>query len=279
MSSTVSCCSLYSATSASDSCSLSSDAGSMLSRKSVSFADSIGEDLCHVKLFCKDLAEYEFEAADDHEESWSSKLWRWQMYPTECSDDGEWYVGGGYDDCEFSLGELDVDTYLEDVLEEEEDEYDEEDEEDKEEEAQLFVVEPPKPAPKSTVIVPTFLSPVDLPSYSEKLQEHGVILETVSVSEEGLIVGCIRLSEAAIEDDNEVIVKYSTDGWKTSDSLRTRRTPDSGFEFEIDASRLRAGDDLEIVAASGDLVDDNRGLKYRFICKNRPKFQPGKSLW
>ena len=33
----------------------------LLSRKSVSFADSVGEDLCHVKVFSKELCEYDDE--------------------------------------------------------------------------------------------------------------------------------------------------------------------------------------------------------------------------
>ena len=59
------------------------------------------------------------------------------------------------------------------------------------------------------------------------------------------------------------------------------------YEFEIEAGGMEVGDDVEMVAVcvmedgSGgtERVDDNRGLRYRFICKNRPKFQPGKSLW
>ena len=59
------------------------------------------------------------------------------------------------------------------------------------------------------------------------------------------------------------------------------------YEFEIEAGGMEVGDDVEMVAVcvmedGGDTeerVDDNRGLRYRFICKNRPKFQPGKSLW
>ena len=42
--------------------SLSDDSGSVCgSRKSVSFADSVGEDLCHVKVFSKELCEYDDE--------------------------------------------------------------------------------------------------------------------------------------------------------------------------------------------------------------------------
>ena len=57
------------------------------------------------------------------------------------------------------------------------------------------------------------------------------------------------------------------------------------YEFEIEAGGMEVGDDVEMVAVcvteDGGIerVDDNRGLRYRFICKNRPKFQPGKSLW
>lgn len=58
------------------------------------------------------------------------------------------------------------------------------------------------------------------------------------------------------------------------------------YEFEIEAGGMEVGDDVEMVAVcvmeDGNMterVDDNRGLRYRFICKNRPKFQPGKSLW
>ena len=39
----------------------------LLSRKSVSFADSVGEDLCHVKLFSKELCEYDEEQVRDGE--------------------------------------------------------------------------------------------------------------------------------------------------------------------------------------------------------------------
>ena len=58
------------------------------------------------------------------------------------------------------------------------------------------------------------------------------------------------------------------------------------YEFEIEAGGMEVGDDVEMVAVcvmedggGTERVDDNRGLRYRFICKNRPKFQPGKSLW
>ena len=46
----------------------SDDSGSICgSRKSVSFADSVGEDLCHIKLFSKELCEYDEEQVRDGE--------------------------------------------------------------------------------------------------------------------------------------------------------------------------------------------------------------------
>ena len=40
----------------------------LLSRKSVSFADSVGEDLCHVKVFSKELCEYDDEQVRDNKQ-------------------------------------------------------------------------------------------------------------------------------------------------------------------------------------------------------------------
>jgi hypothetical protein len=282
VSSNVSSCCSYSYASSLDSSMSDSD-----SRKSVSFADSIGEDLCHVKLFCKELCEYdELEG-----ESWPSKLWRWQMYPSE---ESEWYVGGGGgnddEDIEhFDLNDLalvgDVD-YLEDVLEE-----DEEDDTDIEDVPEPFSLQQSASLTSLTsltstnVIVPTFLCPVDLPSYSERLSEHGMSLESVSVTEHSLISGTVRLSEDKIEEEVEVTLRFSTDSWATSEVLATTAFGQGRFGFVIDAKGMEVGDDIEIVVAAvfgeeeEEAVDDNRGLKYRFICKKRPKFQPGKKLW
>ena len=52
--------------SSSSSSRFSSCDGLLLSRKSVSFADSVGEDLCHVKVFSKELCEYDDEQVRDN---------------------------------------------------------------------------------------------------------------------------------------------------------------------------------------------------------------------
>lgn len=89
-----------------------------------------------------------------------------------------------------------------------------------------------------------------------------------------------------------VCVWFSADGWASEPrEAPTTAVADSvgvHYEFEIEAGGMEVGDDVQMVAVcvmQGDgnggvkHVDDNRGLKYRFICKNRPKFQPGKLLW
>ena len=51
------------------------DSGSICgSRKSVSFADSVGEDLCHVKVFSKELCEYDDEQVSDWQHLRSSEI-------------------------------------------------------------------------------------------------------------------------------------------------------------------------------------------------------------
>ena len=89
-----------------------------------------------------------------------------------------------------------------------------------------------------------------------------------------------------------VCVRFSSDGWASEprEAPTTAVADSSGvhYEFEIEAGGMEVGDDVEMVAVcvvdtdtggTEERIDDNRGLRYRFICKNRPKFQPGKSLW
>ena len=118
--------------------------------------------------------------------------------------------------------------HLEDVLEEDEDEYEAADEQDEEEESgstrghwdapknngSRFHFErttasddlrrrPQQrggPATSSSsssnsVIVPTFLCPVDLPSFPERLAERGVSLEAVCVGDGGRITGSVALAD------------------------------------------------------------------------------------
>ena len=56
------------AESGSSSSSRFSSCDGLLSRKSVSFADSVGEDLCHVKVFSKELCEYDDEQVRDNKQ-------------------------------------------------------------------------------------------------------------------------------------------------------------------------------------------------------------------
>jgi hypothetical protein len=127
------------------------------------------------------------------------------MFPT--SEEGEWYVGDkddddndDDDDGRFDLNDLalvsEID-YLEDVLEEEEEDYEEEEE--GEDSDTINVNRDSCPAKKSNpnaVIVPTFLCPVDLPSFLERLAERGVSLESVSVNDgSGRITGTVTLAD------------------------------------------------------------------------------------
>ena len=222
------------------------------------------------------------------------------MFPT--AEESEWYVGDEDDDGggRFDLNELalisEID-HLEDVLEEEEEEEEYEKEEEEEDSdkinvnaASRFTVEKSN---SNSVIVPTFLCPVDLPSFPERLAERGVSLESVCVNDaDGRITGTVALADdacAALGPIRRVCVRYSADGWASEPrEAPTTAVADSGgvhYEFEIEAGGMEVGDDVEMVAVcvmqgdGGEHVDDNRGLRYRFICKNRPKFQPGKSLW
>ncbi len=156
------------------------------------------------------------------------------------------------------------------------------------------------PPPSTSMVTSTFLCPSDLPDYQDILRERGICLESVAVVGGGdagaqtLISGTLALhpsvlSSSASSSSPLVSVRYSTDGWATE-----RRAAAAAFRagerygFVLDASALTVGDDLELAAVcelnhgSGEkrvFEDGNGGANYRFICKNRPRFQPGKKLW
>lgn len=129
------------------------------------------------------------------------------MFPT--SEESEWYVGdenGDDDSSRFDFNDLALGSeidHLEDVLEEEEEEEDE-DEEDSDtinvKSGDRFEFPAEKSSRKSSspnaVIVPTFLCPVDLPSFSERLAERGVSLESVCVNDlSSRITGTVTLAD------------------------------------------------------------------------------------
>ena len=149
------------------------------------------------------------------------------MFPT--SEEGEWYVGDDDEndhDSRFDLNDLAMISeaaadHLEDVQEEDEDEYEAADEEEEEEgvttrghwdapksNGSRFHVEratssdddlkrrPQTAMSSNSVIVPTFLCPVDLPSFPERLAERGLSLEAVCVdSDGGRITGSVALAD------------------------------------------------------------------------------------
>ena len=152
------------------------------------------------------------------------------MFPT--SEESEWYVGDDDEndhDNRFDLNDLamisEAADHLEDVQEEDEDEYEAADEEEEEESGTTgghwdtpknsrFHVErapssdddlrrrPQRGGPaasssssSNSVIVPTFLCPVDLPSFPERLAERGVSLEAVCVGDGGRITGSVALAD------------------------------------------------------------------------------------
>ena len=56
------------------------------------------------------------------------------------------------------------------------------------------------------------------------------------------------------------------------------------YKFEINIGGLEAGNNVKMVKVyvrgyGLEHVDDNWQQKYCSICKDRAKFQPGKSLW
>ena len=159
---------------------------------------------------------------------------------------------------------------------------------------------------------------MDLPEYEEQLEQLGLSLETVYVlSAEQKVEGSVQIHERLARSFDEqssssststnnsmmcLSVKYSFDGWATSQSLgltkagenkgasenESENNPRRRLSFSLDTSRMELGDDLEMVVVCdlikdncerGRIEDDNMGMKYRFICKNKTKFRPGKSLW
>ena len=147
------------------------------------------------------------------------------MFPT--SEESEWYVGDDDEndqDSRFDLNDLamisEAADHLEDVQEEDEDEYEAADEDEESGTTRgdwdapknsRFHVERatssdddlgrrPQAAsspssPSNSVIVPTFLCPVDLPSFPERLAERGVSLEAVCVGDGGRITGSVALAD------------------------------------------------------------------------------------
>ena len=140
------------------------------------------------------------------------------MFPT--SEESEWYVGDDDEndhDNRFDLNDLamisEAADHLEDVQEEDEDEYEAADEDEESgttrghwdapknsrfhvERATSSDDDLRRPATSSnSVIVPTFLCPVDLPSFPERLAERGVSLEAVCVGDGGRITGSVALAD------------------------------------------------------------------------------------
>lgn len=282
------------------SCSSSGDsesmAGSFSSRKSVCFADSVGEDLCRIKTFKKEL--FELEESYFHEEPWTARMWRWQVAP---------FV----DDLDEGLDEwcLSEDT-LEAIDERLEEDYDEDglymevaaattietsctSDEGSELARALSPLQLEEIAGaavaasvdrSNTVVVPTFLCPKDLPEYPAHLAEWGVSLEGVTVDGD-VVRGSVEVAPG--RNATAVTILASFDEWNTVVEFAAARDEDEEdkWVFALDVSRMETGDDLEIsvVAKTAEvnvaLEDDNLGSKYRFIRKNKPKFRPGKSLW
>lgn len=255
--------------------------GSFNSRKSVSFADSIGEDLCHIKLFEKDLQDEENFA-----------LWRWR-------ERGFW-MDDGDDECDLDDCDLGDEFDAEEeyfqygvIAEEDEDVEDDDDclsMSNFDIRNRFHVTKAAETSFQSNArgqIVPTFVSPQDLPDFQDRLSDRGLSLENASVISDGgqkrLVSGTIRTQDDQ-DPDSKVEVQFSFDNWRTVSTVSaTTFVQGQRYGFVIDVSRMNVGDDLEITlnreSKDNKVVDDNNGLKYRFICKNEPKFKPGKSLW
>ncbi len=169
-------------------------------------------------------------------------------------------------------------------------------EEEEEDKSEVTTTQSTSSPTSSVVVSPTFISPCDLPDYHSRLTATGVLLESVSIigsSSNGstLISGTVALALPSYSKSSSiplpsVSVRYSTDGWANSTcstAAATAFVAGSRYGFVVDASRLTVGDDLELAVDceynGQKWTDDNAGSNYRFICKNKPRFQPGKSLW
>ena len=267
------------------------------SRKSVSFADSVGEDLCRVKLFEKELHEFSLDLIDP--------LWTWRRKRTI----GDWILGEDFFEC-------DLDGVEEDDRGDEDDDDDEDDffygndfmhqvipEEDEEEEddeddvlmmiAGASVDESADDDESDCVIVSTFLNPGDFPDFDSALTARGVSLEAVEViPDQRLISGTVLITSSADEGETSLVtVTYSFDNWRTTSNASSSASASTSadprfrrFDFAVPAAEMRVGDDLELVvnkmsSSSPPVTDDNDGARYRFICKSKSKFSPGKKLW
>ena len=239
--------------------SVSSSFESLASRKSVSFADSIGEDLCRIRTF----------NLESEEEPW------WMKHP--------WYRQ---------------------EIEEEEEEEEEDDEDllfsnycyayDDHCHIELKDIQEEELSEDNQVVLPTFISPVDLPGYETNLAERIICIRDLNVlsGNQGIqLTGSLNKSSTAKDAEPvELNVRYSLDGWSTSQDLSTvsRISDDQThhtFEILNPSREMNVGDDLELYVIFNykendvAIIDDNSGMKYRFICKNKSKFTPGKSLW
>ncbi|CAB4060263.1 unnamed protein product [Lepeophtheirus salmonis] len=234
-------------------------------RKSVSFADSIGGDLCHIRTFAKGIND-----ALMFEDDWWKDC---ALNPWNDEDEDE-----EHDDLDLLDYCTDYYGYIDETAEESDDNdiYN----------LPLYVVSSP-PTKDSTPIsfaqeiqseesevVRTFVAPGDLPEFDSILRERLFCVEDVNLttmSGGGLrISGSLKLREPSSEPI-PLVLPVSMDGW---DSLLQMETfsileEDCGnrHTFQVEARHLdlRVGDDLElqITATFGD----------------KAKFQPGRSLW
>lgn len=123
------------------------------------------------------------------------------------------------------------------------------------------------------VLYPQFAQPVTDPYFLERIRTHKVCLENVVVS--GLsIYGVVRVLNICFE--KTVLVRYTTDDWRTFYEVPSTYVPDSNdgfsdrFRFTLHQPGLSPGQRLVIavryIAAISEFWDNNYGHNYILKC-------------
>eukprot|EP00096_Caligus_rogercresseyi_P009995 TRINITY_DN3509_c0_g1_i1.p1 TRINITY_DN3509_c0_g1~~TRINITY_DN3509_c0_g1_i1.p1 ORF type:complete len:292 (-),score=93.25 TRINITY_DN3509_c0_g1_i1:366-1241(-) len=253
----------------------------MAYRKSVSFADSIGGDLCHIRTFAKGINDA-FMFEDDWWKDCALNPW------------------GDDEEDEEDIQDLDLLDYCSEY-------YEYLDDDDDEESDELYLLSPSKELHSATPlgfaqelqseeseVARTFVAPGDLPEFDKLLRERLFCVEDVHLTNNSdNVSGGMRFSgflqlQTPLKEPLQLSLPFSVDGWDSTRVLETLSTPgDCGlrhaFKAEAKDLDLRVGDDLELqvqgTLGNTTVTDDNASHNYRFICKKKAKFQPGRSLW
>ena len=123
-------------------------------------------------------------------------------------------------------------------------------------------------------LVASFSQPYTLTGFIDRVKNQKVCLETASMVEEMIIRGVVRVLN--IDFHKSVMVRFSTDDWKTFSDVPATYVPAScdglsdRFNFALFAYRLQPGQRLLFAlcyrVAGQEFWDSNQGTNYVFQC-------------